>query len=74
MPAGHSPLTQLRQRLAEVSDLERAAMLLAWDQEVPMPPAGAEWRAQQRASIERLAHERFVDDEVGALLDAAVPE
>src|SRR4051812_49872681 len=49
-------------------------MLLAWDQEVVMPPGGAEWRAQQRATVERLAHERFVDDRVGELLDAAAPE
>src|SRR5919108_4220259 len=74
MSADDSALTELRQRLAEVSDLERTAMLLAWDQEIAMPPAGAEWRAQQRATIERLAHERFVDDRVGELLDAAVPE
>src|SRR5919109_403465 len=69
-----SPLTELRRRLAEVFDLERTAMLLAWDQEVTMPPAGAEWRVGQRATIERLTHERFVDDRVGELLEAAVPE
>src|SRR3954451_22068280 len=65
---------ELRRRLAEVADLENLGQLLAWDQEVVMPPAGAEWRAQQRATVERLAHERFVDDRVGELLDAAVPE
>jgi carboxypeptidase Taq len=67
-------LIELRRRLAEVSDLEALGQLLAWDQEVVMPPAGAEWRAQQRATVERLAHERFVDDRVGELLDAAAPE
>ncbi len=69
-----APLAELRRRLAEVTDLERMAMLLAWDQEVMMPPAGAEWRAQQRATLERLAHERFVDDRVGELLESATPE
>jgi carboxypeptidase Taq len=67
-------LIELRRRLAEVADLEALAQLLAWDQEVAMPAGGAEWRAQQRATVERLAHERFVDDRVGELLDAAVPE
>ena len=67
------PLHELRRRLAEVSDLEDLGMLLAWDQEVVMPSAGAEWRAQQRATVERLAHERFVDNEVGELLEAAAP-
>ena len=72
MTAPNGPLADLRRRLAEISDLERMAMLLAWDQEVMMPAAGAEWRAQQRATLERLAHERFADDHVGALLEASV--
>ena len=72
--APNGPLADLRRRLAEISDLERMAMLLAWDQEVMMPAAGAEWRAQQRATLERLAHERFADDHVGALLEASVAE
>jgi carboxypeptidase Taq len=67
-------LIELRRRLAEVSDLEALGQLLAWDQEVVMPPAGAEWRAQQRATVERLAHERFADDRVGELLETAAPE
>src|ERR671922_248026 len=50
MPADDSALTELRQRLAEVSDLERAAMLLAWDQEVAMPQAGAEAWTRARAA------------------------
>jgi hypothetical protein len=33
---------ELLERLADVADLERAMVLLAWDQEVCMPPAGAE--------------------------------
>ena len=66
-------MSELRHRLAETSDLEALGMLLAWDQEVVMPGGGAEWRAQQRATVERLAHERFVDDRVGELLEAATP-
>jgi sugar lactone lactonase YvrE len=34
---------ELLERLAEVADLERAMALLAWDEEVCMPPAGAVW-------------------------------
>src|SRR3954452_25559941 len=67
------PIDELRRRLAEVSDLERIGMLLAWDQEVAMPPAGAEWPARQRGAAEPLGHERFVDDRVGELLEAAAP-
>ena len=74
MPDADGPMFELRRRLAEISDLERMAMLLGWDQEVIMPTAGAEWRAQQRATVERLTHERFAEDRIGELLDAAAPE
>jgi carboxypeptidase Taq len=67
------PLIELRTRLAEVSDLTRLGMLLTWDQEIVMPPAGAEWRASQRATLESLTHTRFTADRVGELLDAATP-
>jgi carboxypeptidase Taq len=66
-------LQDLKIRLAEVSDLARAAGVLGWDQRVTMPPRGAEARAEQLATLGRLIHERFVDDEVGRLLDAAEP-
>jgi carboxypeptidase Taq len=66
-------MEELLERLAEIADLERMAMLLAWDQEVCMPPAGAQARGELRATLGRLAHERFTDDRVGALLEAAAP-
>jgi carboxypeptidase Taq len=66
-------MDELMGRLAEVNDLERTAMLLAWDQEVCMPRAAAAEHGELRATIGRLAHERFVDDRVGELLEAASP-
>lgn len=68
-----SPLEELRARLAEGADLRRAAGVLGWEQRVTMPPRGTEARADQLATLGRIAHERFVDDEVGRLLDAAEP-
>jgi carboxypeptidase Taq len=67
-------LDELRRRLAEISDLSRAAGVLGWDQRVTMPPLGTEARADQLATLGRIAHERFTDDEVGRLLDAAEPQ
>ena len=66
-------LAELRRRLAEVSDLSRAAGVLAWDQRVTMPPRGTDARADQLATLGRIAHERLIDDEVGRLLDEAEP-
>ncbi|MFQ5427175.1 MAG: carboxypeptidase M32, partial [Gaiellales bacterium] len=64
-------LDELRVRLAEVADLEKVAGLLGWDQQAVMPPAGADARASQRATIRRLAHERFISDETGRLIERA---
>ena len=60
---------ELRSRLAEVWDLAHAAGLAAWDQRTQMPPAGAAARAELLGTLSRLTHERFVSDEIGALLD-----
>jgi carboxypeptidase Taq len=66
-------MDELLERLAEIADLERVAMLMAWDQEVCMPPAGGEPRGELRATVGRLAHERFTDERVGEWLAAAEP-
>jgi carboxypeptidase Taq len=66
-------MDELLERLAEIADLERVSMLLAWDQEVVMPPAGTAARGELRATVGRLAHERFTDEHVGARLEGAAP-
>ncbi len=73
VPSVSSPLDELRVRLAEGADLRRAAGVLGWEQRVTMPPRGTDARADQLATLGRIAHERFIDDEVGRLLDAAEP-
>lgn len=59
----------LKQRLAGISDLSRAAGVLGWDQRVTMPPLGTEARAESLATLGRIIHESFVSDDVGRLLD-----
>ena len=65
---------RLREKLALVSDLNHAAAVLAWDQETYMPPKGAEARAQQLATLSKLAHEFFTSDEIGELLEQLEPQ
>jgi carboxypeptidase Taq len=62
-------LKELKARLAEVNDLERVADLLDWDQQTYMPSGGAEARAEQTATVQKIAHEKFTSDEIGQLLD-----
>jgi carboxypeptidase Taq len=66
-------LRALRERLAEISDLYRTLGVLAWDQKVTMPPGGHPARAEAMATVGRIAHERFVDDELGRLLERLRP-
>ncbi|MDQ3066973.1 MAG: carboxypeptidase M32 [Actinomycetota bacterium] len=62
-------LKELRERVGEITDLERAGALLGWDQQVMMPPGGSGVRAEQMATIERIAHEALTSDDMGRLLD-----
>ena len=66
-------LRALRERLAEISDLHRTMGVLGWDQKVTMPPGGHPARAEAMATVGRITHERFVDDEIGRLLDRLRP-
>jgi carboxypeptidase Taq len=66
-------LRALRERLAEISDLYRSMGVLSWDQKVTMPALGHPARAEALATLGRIAHEKFVDDEIGRLLEALRP-
>jgi carboxypeptidase Taq len=66
-------LRTLRERLAEISDIQRSVALLFWDQRVTMPPLGTAARANHVATLGKIAHDRFVDDEIGSLLDRLRP-
>jgi len=64
------PSPELLARLAELSDLNHAGQILAWDQQVMMPPAGGAARGQALGTIESLAHDRLIAPQLGVLLDA----
>jgi carboxypeptidase Taq len=67
-------LDGLKQRLGQLSDLGHAMSLAHWDQQTMMPPLGGEARAESLATLTRISHEMFVDDETGRLLDDAASE
>lgn len=66
-------LQELKTRLAEISDLESAVALLAWDQSTYMPPGGASARARQLATLGQIAHQKFVDPAIGRMLEELLP-
>jgi carboxypeptidase Taq len=60
---------ELRKRIASIHDLRIARAILGWDQHTKMPPKGGELRAEQLGTLDRIAHELFIDDEIGRLLE-----
>jgi carboxypeptidase Taq len=68
-----APLVELKRRLAEIEDLKRTQLLLAWDTEVWMPPSGESSRGAQLATLETIVHDRQIADRIGELLDEVEP-
>jgi carboxypeptidase Taq len=66
-------LAQLKNKIAEISDLNQVGALLGWDQQTYMPPGGAEARGNQQALIGRLAQEWSTAPELGKLIDELKP-
>jgi carboxypeptidase Taq len=64
-------LGPLGDRLATIADLRSAASVLAWDRQTYMPEGGVRGRAEQLASLARVAHEMLVSPETGRLLEEA---
>jgi len=62
-------LDSLKTKLKDIKNLQGAEAVLGWDQMVYMPPGGAEARAEQLATLSRIAHDMFVSDDIGVLLD-----
>ncbi|MBB4635059.1 carboxypeptidase M32 [Longimicrobium terrae] len=57
-------------RAREAGLLASTGFLLAWDQEVAMPPAGAALRSEQAALLSALVHERRTAPDLGDALAA----
>jgi carboxypeptidase Taq len=65
---------QLKERLAEVADIDATVSVLVWDMRTYMPPGGAEGRAEQLATLEKIAHQKFTAPEIGELIEKAREE
>jgi len=66
-------LAELKERMAEVTDLAAVLRLLSWDLQTMMPPAGIVHRADQAATVMRLAHELLTAPRTGELLEELRP-
>ncbi len=67
-------LIELKRRMLEIESLRAASSLMQWDQLTLMPEQGASHRGDHLALIEKFAHEKSVDPEVGRLLEKLVAQ
>ncbi|MEA2198536.1 MAG: carboxypeptidase Taq, partial [Solirubrobacteraceae bacterium] len=67
-------VTELRRHLGELTDLRNTLHLLQWDQQTMMPSRGAELRADELGTVQRILHQSFVSAQTGRLLDDAEDE
>lgn len=65
----NSQFADLKTRLTEIADLNKINAVLNWDQQTMMSPKGAAVRAEQMATIGKIAHSQFTSAEIGKLLD-----
>lgn len=56
-------------KMQKIADVKYASAVLQWDQETYLPPKGNDFRGRQIATLTEIAHEQFVDDKLGALLN-----
>src|SRR5262249_51117718 len=66
-------LTQLKERFARTTDLERMSRVLSWDQQTGIPPAGWRHRGEHLATLRRIHHETLTAPETGRLLEEVPP-
>jgi carboxypeptidase Taq len=69
----NSKISDLKNILNEVTDINNVIGLLNWDQQTKMPPGGSEGRGQQLSTLARLAHVKMTSDELGKLLEDLKP-
>ncbi len=55
-------------KMQKIADVKYASAVLQWDQETYLPPKGQDIRGGQIATLSEIAHERFADKKLGALL------
>jgi carboxypeptidase Taq len=57
-----------RNHLRKTADIKNALAVLQWDQETYLPPAGAEFRGQQIATLSEIAHEHSSSEDFGNII------
>ena len=68
MSATHELYSELIGRLKKTALLGSCSAVLGWDEQVNLPPAGGEHRAEQLALLAGMTHEQSIHPRIGELL------
>ena len=60
---------RLKDKIRELRDLDAVVSLMDWDEETYLPEGGFERRGQQMGTVETIAHDLLVADELGDLIE-----
>jgi len=63
------PYGEFLDHVRRLTNVQSAASVLQWDQEVMMPEGGTTARSKQLSTLSALSHELLTDDQVGTWLD-----
>ena len=74
MPQAGAAYQELEVELKQTALLASCAAVLGWDEQVNLPPQGAEHRANQLSLLAGLVHERATASRMGDLLQRAEEE
>ena len=66
----NSQITDLKEKLAAISDVNAARSLLSWDQQTYMPPKAAAARGSQLSTLSAISHRMSTSKELGKLLNS----
>src|SRR6185312_790607 len=62
-------ISELLERMHEITDLSALGALAEWDQNTDMPEGAGEVRGDQMATLQGVLHERWTSERLGHLLD-----
>ncbi len=68
--SGRELYESYREHMRKLADVRAALALMQWDQETYLPSKGANFRAQQVATLSEMAHELASSDKFGFILDS----
>ena len=66
---GEQLYSRFKTKMQKIADVRFASAVLQWDQETCMPPAGAQARGSQIATLSEISHRMFTEEDTRRILE-----